>query len=192
MKRIICFMLVVAGVAVEAAPPMILLSARNKMNSDSDQTGEIQHRFNNSIGADENRVVSVTKSKTQSFELSLQVKNMDKAAQKCQVQWYFTAKPNGSMNRYVFDKGSATLDLAAYGSTNIQAKSASLSSSSKQGEGGAKTRTGSKADGFIVRAMVGSDVVAVTASDATLTQLAKDPKRFDALVATESPATGKR
>ena len=114
-----------------------------------------------------------SQTKTSSRELNVTVRNMSAAPGEFEIEWYFFGKPASGSGRFLYDKGSKKVALAPSAFEKIAIDSKELSNRTVRDYYyyGYNYTSGDKADGWIIRAKVGGEVVRVKASNALLEQL---------------------
>jgi len=124
-----------------------------------------------------------SQTKTSSKELGVTVRNMSALPGEFEIEWYFFGKPASGSGRFLYDKGSKKVSLApsAYEKISIDSKELSNRTTRDYYYYGYTYNSGDKADGWIIRAKVGEDVVRVKASNPVLEQLSQDPEAFTKL-----------
>lgn len=171
MKRLfsmLALVLALAGVA-EAQRPQIQVTTKRRTESDGNG----------------NQAFYSYRSKEQKQVLDIFVRNLDRTPRDCEVQWYFTARPSGGGQRFIYDNGSASIKLDGTASTNLPASSATLRSQKSDFYSDGRTRhSGSEAEGYFVLVGIGGQVVASTASTRPLQQVISNPKSLQELLAT--------
>jgi hypothetical protein len=99
-----------------------------------------------------------------------------------QIEWYFFGKPANGTGRFLYDKGSKKVMLAPGATEKVSIDSKELSNHTYRGDGyywyGYNYTSGDKADGWIIRAKVGEEVVRLKASNPVLEQLSQNPDAF--------------
>ena len=130
---------------------------------------------------------SYSKTRVQTRDLGITVRNMATLPGKFTVEWYFFGKPTGGSGRFLYDKGKQELTLAPSAFQKIDVESKELSSNSVRDYywWGYNYKSGDKADGWIVRVKVGDEVIRVKSSNAQLEQLEKNKAEFARLVERE-------
>lgn len=123
---------------------------------------------------------SFNRTKASTRELGITVRNMSGTLPgDFEVEWYFVGKRAGGTRRFLYDRGSRRTSLKPGAFEKFVVESKELSSSrSHSAFSGYTYHSGDKADGWIVRAKVGDEVVRVKASSAQLEQLEKDREQF--------------
>jgi hypothetical protein len=121
-----------------------------------------------------------SQTRTSSRELNVTVRNMSAAPGEFEIEWYFFGKPASGSGRFLYDKGSKKVSLApsAFEKVAIDSKELSAHTVRDYYYWGYNYSSGDKADGWIIRAKVGEEVVRVKASTALLEQMAADPAAF--------------
>jgi hypothetical protein len=121
-----------------------------------------------------------SQTKTSSRELNVNVRNMSPAPGEFEIEWYFFGKPASGSGRFLYDKGSKKITLApnAFEKVSIDSKELSNRTTRDYYYYGYTYSSGDRADGWIIRAKVGDEVVRVKGSTALLEQLAQDPEAF--------------
>lgn len=125
-----------------------------------------------------------SQTKTSSRELGVTVRNMSALPGEFEIEWYFFGKPANGSGRFLYDKGSKKVTLApsAFEKFAIDSKELSNHTVRDYYYWGYNYSSGDKADGWILRAKVGEEVVRVKASNAQLEQLEKDKVAFEKFV----------
>ncbi len=121
-----------------------------------------------------------SQTKYSSRELNVTVRNMAAVPGEFEIEWYFFGKPASGSGRFLYDKGSKKVSLApsAFEKVSIDSKELSAHTVRDYYYYGYNYSSGDKADGWIIRAKVGEEVVRVKASTALLEQMAADPAAF--------------
>jgi len=121
-----------------------------------------------------------SQTRTSSRELNVTVRNMAAVPGEFEIEWYFFGKPASGSGRFLYDKGSKKVTLApsAFEKVSIDSKELSNHTVRDYYYYGYNYSSGDKADGWIIRAKVGEEVVRVKASTALLEQMAADPVAF--------------
>jgi hypothetical protein len=121
-----------------------------------------------------------SQTKTSSRELAVTVRNMSALPGEFDIEWYFFGKPANGSGRFLYDKGSKKVTLApsAYEKVSVDSKELSNHTTRDYYYYGYTYNSGDKADGWIIRAKVGEEVVRLKASNALLEQMAQDPDAF--------------
>ena len=129
-----------------------------------------------------------SQTKTSSRELSITARNMSALPGEFEIEWYFFGKPASGSGRFLYDKGSKKLTLAPNASEKFAIDSKELSNHTTRGDYyyyyGYTYNSGDKADGWVIRAKVGEEVVRVKASNAVLEQLTANAEAFTKLTNT--------
>lgn len=113
--------------------------------------------------------------------LGITVKNMSQQESQVTVEWFFVAKTLNGNLRWIFDKGADALTMAKTSHTNLVVNSKDLQASVTESYA-YRSQTGSKPDGYIVRAKMADKVVAISASSRPLEQAAKDEKQIKGML----------
>ncbi|HSI13746.1 MAG TPA: hypothetical protein VK961_17000 [Chthoniobacter sp.] len=121
-----------------------------------------------------------SQTRTSSRELNVTVRNMAAMPGEFEIEWYFFGKPSSGSGRFLYDKGSKKVTLApsAFEKVSIDSKELSNHTVRDYYYYGYTYNSGDKADGWIIRAKVGEEVIRVKASTALLEQMAADPAAF--------------
>jgi len=122
-----------------------------------------------------------SQTKTSSRELAVTVRNMDSAPGEFEIEWYFFGKPAGGTGRFLYDKGSKKVSVAPGASAKLAIDSKELSANTIRDYYyyGYNYSSGDKADGWVIRAKVGEEVIRVKGSNPLLEQTAQDPAGFE-------------
>lgn len=122
-----------------------------------------------------------SQTRTSTRELNVTVRNMAAVPGEFELEWYFFGKPASGSGRFLYDRGSKKVALApsAFEKVSIDSKELSNHTVRDYYYYGYTYNSGDKADGWIIRAKVGEDVVRVKASNALLEQMAADPAAFE-------------
>ena len=128
---------------------------------------------------------SNARTKAVTRELTITVRNMSGTLPaEFKVEWYFVGKPSGGTQRFLYDKGSKSVSLKPGAFEKLQVESKELSNYKYTSVfRGYTYRSGDKADGWIIRAKVGDEVVRVKASSPQLELLEKNAEEFKRFVA---------
>lgn len=113
--------------------------------------------------------------------LGITVKNMSQQEGRVTVEWFFIAKTLNGNLRWIYDKGSDALTMAKTSHTNLVANSKELQATVTESYA-YRSQTGSKPDGYIVRAKMADKVIAVSASSRPLEQAARDEKQIQGML----------
>jgi len=121
-----------------------------------------------------------SQTKTSSRELAVTVRNMSALPGEFEIEWYFFGKPASGTGRFLYDKGSKKVTLApsAYEKVAIDSKELSNRTTRDYYYYGYNYTSGDKADGWIIRAKAGDEVVRIKASNPLLEQMAQDSEAF--------------
>ena len=161
--------------AAEAQRPQVQVTAKRRTDSDGNGSQSF-YSF---------------RSKEQRQVLDISLRNLDRTARDCQVQWYFTARPAGGGQRFIYDSGSASIKLDGTATTNLPASSATLRSEKSDFYSDGRTRhSGSEAEGYFVLVGIDGQVVASTASTRPLQQIISNAKTLQELLATANADRG--
>lgn len=127
---------------------------------------------------------SNSRTKAVSRQLTISVRNMSGSLPgEFEIEWYFVGKPASGIRRFLYDKGTKRVTLKPGTFEKVTVTSKELSNYKYTSVySGYTYRSGDRADGWIIRAKVGDDVVRVKASNATLEQLEKNPEEFGKFV----------
>jgi hypothetical protein len=100
-----------------------------------------------------------------------------------EIEWYFFGKPANGTGRFLYDKGSQKVTIApgAFQKIAIDSKELSANTIRDYYYWGYNYTSGDRADGWIIRAKVGEEVVRVKGSNPLLEQLASDEAAFTKL-----------
>ncbi|MDR3404014.1 MAG: hypothetical protein P4L99_16070 [Chthoniobacter sp.] len=122
-----------------------------------------------------------SQTKTSSRELAVTVRNMDAAPGEFEIEWYFFGKPASGTGRFLYDKGSKKVSVAPGASAKLAVDSKELSANTIRDYYyyGYNYTSGDKADGWVIRAKVGEEVIRVKGSNPLLEQTAQDPASFE-------------
>jgi hypothetical protein len=125
-----------------------------------------------------------SQTKTSSKELTITVRNMSALPGEFNIEWYFFGKPANGTGRFLYDKGSKTVKIApgAFETFPVESKELSNRTVRDYYYYGYNYTSGDKAEGWLIRAKVGEEVVRLKASSPTLEQLASDEAGFTRLV----------
>ena len=128
-----------------------------------------------------------SKTKSTTRELDITVRNMSALPGEFEIEWYFIGKPTSGNRRFLYDKGNRTVTLAPGAFEQFAVESKELTSNRVRDYYwyGYSYQSGDKADGWIIRAKVGGEVVRVKTSSAQLEQLEKNPDEFTRLIGTK-------
>ncbi len=120
------------------------------------------------------------KTRTATRELGITIRNMSALPGQFDIEWYFVGKPASGGRRFLYDKGSKQILLEPGKFERFAVESKELSSRSVRDYyySGYNYKSGDKADGWIIRAKVGEEVVRVKASNPQLEQLEKNKEEF--------------
>ena len=139
-----------------------------------------------------------TRAQTSSSSVSIEisVRNFGTVPDTAQVEWYAVAEPAhlqpgkpAADQRYVFDKGSQNVSLAAGGTTKIPVASKEITSETTRKAGfhtgkyhgmhnGGEQETGDVLSGWIVRVVADGKVIDAKGSKQEMEDLAKDSARL--------------
>lgn len=124
-----------------------------------------------------------SQTKTSSKELNITVRNMSQLPGEFGIEWYFFGKPAGGTGRFLYDKGSKKISVApgAFQKVPVESKELSAHTVRDYYWYGYTYNSGDRADGWVIRAKVGDEVVRVKASNPLLEQMATDPDGFTKL-----------
>jgi hypothetical protein len=127
-----------------------------------------------------------SQTKTSSRDLNITVRNMSQLPGEFEIEWYFFGKPAGGTGRFLYDKGSKKMTVAPGAFEKLPVESKELSNHMIRDYYwyGYTYTSGDRADGWIIRAKVGEEVVRVKASSPILEQLASDETSFTKLTKT--------
>ncbi len=127
---------------------------------------------------------SYSKTKAGTRELGITVRNMSALPGQFEIEWYFVGKPANGGRRFLYDKGTRPVTLAPGAFERFAVESKELSSRNTRAGYyyGYNYKSGDKADGWIIRAKVGDEVVRVKASNPQLEQLEKNKEEFSRFV----------
>jgi len=122
-----------------------------------------------------------SQTKTSSRELAVTVRNMSALPGEFEVEWYFFGKPANGTGRFLYDKGSKKVSVAPGASEKLAVDSKELSAHTVRDYYyyGYNYTSGDKADGWVIRAKVGEEVIRVKGSNPLLEQTAQDPAGFE-------------
>ena len=136
---------------------------------------------------------------TGSASIEISVRNFGTVPDTAQVEWYFVAEPAhlepgkpAADQRFVFDKGSQSVSLAANGTTRIPVTSkevasvttrkASFHTGKNHGmHNGGEKETGNVLSGWIVRVVAGGRVIDTRGSKQEMDDLARDNARLGSM-----------
>jgi hypothetical protein len=118
--------------------------------------------------------------RTSSRALAITVRNMSALPGEFEIEWYFFGKPASGTGRFLYDKGSQKVSIApgAFQKVSVDSKELSAHTVRDYYYWGYNYTSGDKADGWIIRAKVGDEVVRVKASSALLEQMTADKEAF--------------
>jgi len=124
-----------------------------------------------------------SQTKTSSKELDITVRNMSQLPGEFEIEWYFFGKPANGTGRFLYDQGSKKISVPPGAFLKVPVESKGLSAHTVRGYYwyGYNYTSGDKADGWVIRAKVGDEVVRVKASNPLLEQMASDPNGFSKL-----------
>jgi hypothetical protein len=124
-----------------------------------------------------------SQTKISSKELNITVRNMSQLPGEFEIEWYFFGKPANGTGRFLYDKGSKKVSIAPGAFQKLPVDSKELSNHTVRDYYwyGYTYSSGDKADGWVIRAKVGEEVVRVKASNPLLEQMASDPDGFTKL-----------
>ncbi|EDY21159.1 hypothetical protein CfE428DRAFT_1452 [Chthoniobacter flavus Ellin428] len=124
-----------------------------------------------------------SQTKTSSKELDITVRNMSQLPGEFEIEWYFFGKPANGSGRFLYDQGSKKISVTPGAFLKVPVESKGLSAHTVRGYYwyGYNYTSGDKADGWVIRAKVGDEVVRVKASNPLLEQMASDPAGFTKL-----------
>lgn len=126
---------------------------------------------------------SVSQTKASTRQLGLTVRNMSAVPGEFEIEWYFVGKPAAGTRRFLYDKGTKRVSLAPGTFEKFAVESKELTNHRYNSVySGYSYKSGDKADGWIIRAKVGEEVVRVKASSPQLEQLEKNKAEFDRFV----------
>jgi hypothetical protein len=125
-----------------------------------------------------------SQTKTTSKELTITVRNMSALPGEFEIEWYFFGKPASGSGRFLYDKGSKKISVApgAFETFPVESKELSAKTVRDFYYYGYNYTSGDKAEGWLIRAKVGDEVVRLKASSPQLEQLASDETAFARLV----------
>jgi hypothetical protein len=147
---------------------------------------EVVEAAGNAATLDSWRSVYGSNSRTQAAtrELGITVRNMSAAPGQFEIEWYFVGKPANGTRRFLYDKGSRRVSLQPGALEKFAIESKELTNYRYHSVySGYSYKSGDKADGWILRAKVGDEVVRVKASNPQLEQLEKNKAEFAKFVA---------
>ncbi len=124
-----------------------------------------------------------SQTKISSKELNITVRNMSQLPGEFEIEWYFFGKPANGSGRFLYDKGSKKVSMGPGAFQKLPVDSKELSNHTVRDYYwyGYTYSSGDKADGWVIRAKVGEEVVRVKASNPLLEQMASDPDGFTKL-----------
>ena len=124
-----------------------------------------------------------SQTKITSKELAITVRNMSQLPGEFEIEWYFFGKPANGTGRFVYDKGSKKISVppGAFQKLPVESKELSANTIRDYYWYGYTYSSGDKADGWVIRAKVGDEVIRVKASNPLLEQMASDPDGFTKL-----------
>jgi hypothetical protein len=171
-----CRLLVLSGLLAaslaHAQKPQISVSARQKLEGDTEQNST---KYTN------------TKEKDRTCELTIQLRNGDPKEQKVKLTWYFVGDPLvGGFDDFVYDKGELEMTLPARFATNLVQKSKPIES--KVATGRKKvTKSGAKHAGFIVMVSQETNLLAVATAPTSLDKTARNAEAMAKLLLVPTP-----
>ena len=120
---------------------------------------------------------------TRSVAIRIAVTNMKATPSKVTLEWFFVAKVQTGNTRWVFDKGTeeVTVDAKTLFDEPRTSKDLVEAGYSYLGSG-SRTAYGDKIEGYIVRVMSGTKILAIAASSNPLEQIGRDPVKLEALI----------
>ena len=106
---------------------------------------------------------AASQTKTSSRELAVTVRNMSALPGEFEIEWYFFGKPASGTGRFLYDNGSKKVTLApgAFEKVSIDSKELSNRTTRDYYYYGYNYSSGDKADGWVIRAKAGDEVVRV-------------------------------
>ncbi len=115
------------------------------------------------------------KKQAKSSVLEVSVRNMSPLPGKFSLEWYFFGRPTSGSKRFLFDRGQKDIELKPGAFTKIELESDELTSSrARSYYGYYHYRSGDKADGWAIRALVGKEVVRIKASNPNYERIMED------------------
>lgn len=126
---------------------------------------------------------SYGKTQRQSKALLIEVRNMSKLPGKFCIEWYFIGKPVSGSMRFIYDHGSKQVELSGGDFTKLEIESDELKSTRwRSSTGRYYYQKGDKADGWLVRALVGDEVIRVAASGPAYEKRGRDEEQLKRLI----------
>jgi hypothetical protein len=126
---------------------------------------------------------SFGKTQHESKALLIEVRNMSQNPAKFGIEWYFIGKPIRGTTRFIYDHGSKEVELAGGALTRLEVASDELSSTRYRSSSGRYYyKSGDKADGWIVRALAGGEVIRVKASSSQYEKYGSDNEQLKQLM----------
>lgn len=121
------------------------------------------------------------KDTSRTMSLSISVRSMGQQKNWVALQWFFVAKTLNGNLRWIYDQGAEEVEMGKASMTNFVVTSKDLQMS-KYESSYYRTVSGSKPEGYIVRAKMADKVVAVAASSRQFEQAARDEKQIAAML----------
>jgi hypothetical protein len=126
---------------------------------------------------------SYGKTQRQSKALLIEVRNMSKLPGRFRVEWYFIGKPLSGTKRFIYDHGAKDVELDGGDFTKLEVESDDLTSTRFRSRSGRYYyKSGDKADGWLVRAISGDEVVRVKASSVAYEKYGRDEEQLQRLI----------
>lgn len=117
------------------------------------------------------------------LEMVATVKNMGRDPVRVSVEWYFLAKTLNGGTRWIYDKGDCLLDLPGMIGTNLNLVSRELQST-VYATTYYKQETGSKVEGYLVRALQAGKVLRVAGTSRPIEALGRNEADLADLIET--------
>ncbi|MCX7819957.1 MAG: hypothetical protein N2652_12245 [Kiritimatiellae bacterium] len=118
---------------------------------------------------------------SRSVAVNIQVRGMGSRAS-ATLEWYFIARSNRNGELWIFDEGREAVELDPSKLVELQKASKELAASVSEYGAWMREERGSRVEGYVVRVVAGTKVLAVDASAKTLEVMARDPVKWAALV----------
>ena len=118
---------------------------------------------------------------SRTMSLSISCRSMGQQKNWVAVQWFFVAKTLNGNLRWIYDQGAEEIEMGKASITNFVVTSKDLQMS-KYESSYYRTVSGSKPEGYIVRAKIADKIVAVAASSRQFEQAARDEKQIQGMI----------